>query len=440
MTDLVRKFNSALRWNMLESIWYKAILTVHQFGFFWAATPLIYGFSSIIFALVYLIVEIIGFGFDRTTAQYSGFYFSDKHSFQLFFLPQLIIHLISTGLIASLIWYFHPRLNLILAQNFGHPEFVSLPPNIWFLITAIIFCEVIRKSARMLGQLFFINKPAAILEMGLILLYIVYFWSAFLISHQISLYTVFVPLLAQSVIGFAVLFVLLRRKFSDIIYQDCAQDTDLSWSRILQARKLNFFYQLSEMPFGSNFLIYFLSLIIGVVKIGQVKLANYLAVFIKTLLERSLGLASLASMASASRLPKLQRQLFDLAQRKLYFLLGSLSGIFLLVISAYLLTSHFNWQSTIMLALLFFGFTLINNFFIIYEQFLIIQHQIRFLLFANVIALALTATIYYKADSINPFLLLAWLTALRMLTFLFIRYKTAPSSTSRYDGEERTKD
>jgi hypothetical protein len=427
MTELIKKFNYNVRWNAFESVCYKAILTLHQTCFFYLANRLIYGFSSFLFAIIYLTVELVNFGLDRSIAQLFGDYFGYDKNLKYYLMPQLALQLFFL-LFLGLITIKYNILNRLVTTS------IEISLDLALLILGIIFCESIRKTLRLISQLFFLNKPVAYLELSLIVIYVSLFWLSYFTGYQISLNTIYIPLLLQSLIGILGLLylilpqiklLLIDSKASGIINYKHAS-TRLNWRMIFYYRAQNYLYQLSELLFTSNFLIYFFTHIVGVLNIGPIKLANYFAVFIKALLERTLGLASLAVFAKNKHLIVAQKTIFDIAQRRLNLVLTNLIIIFS---ACALIAGASNFiNNNLYLALLFLLFTIVNNFFIIYEQFFLINNRILFLFGLNLVCLTsflgllhTYPALYLQANLAYLILILA---SLRIMTLLIVKIFT----------------
>jgi hypothetical protein len=413
MSDLIKKFNSGFRWNAFESIFYKAVLLAHQTCLFYFASRLVYGFSSLLFAIMYLAVELINLGFDHSCAQLSVNYFGSKTNFRSYFMPQVIVQVVilMTLLIFIITNYQFINSNLLPATAF-------LTQSQWGLLGLIIVCESLRKTLRMIAQLLFLNKPAAILESSLILIYVVLFWLTILIGYQIDIYTIYLPLLAQSLIGiiFLCYFIIPKLKRELQAHEIKTGLLKIEIKTIFYTRLQNYLYQLSELLFSSNFLIYFLSSMTSLLAIGPIKLANYLAVFIKALLERTFGLTSLAVFVKNKHLFNSQKTLFDATQRKLNLTLMTSLLIFGICIFS---TNLINPSSY--LALLFFCFTLINNFLIIYEQLFLVYNQILILFLLNLVSILLSLSFIYLYPQASAASLIALFIVLRVITLLIVK-------------------
>ncbi len=417
MAQIIKDFYYSARWNAFESIFYKAILTIHQTCLFYFTTSLIYGFSSLLFAIIYLTVELVNLGFDRSIAQFADSYFNNKRSFKRYFLTQVYVQL---GLLLSL--FILITNNTYLVNNLIIKSSI-LNLNTCLLLAIIIVCEAMRKTLRTIGQLLFLNKPMALLELSLILIYVILLWTCVLLGYPINLYVIYIPLLIQSIIGILGLAYLILPVLKFASDTKTQQTKPLSWVNIIYLRTQNYLYQLSELLFSSNFLIYFFSSIVGILNIGPIKLANYFAVFIKALLDKSFGLASLALFASNKHLVASQKALFDFAQRRLNLVILSLITFFG-VITVFALASGLIINN-IYLALLFFGFTLINNFFIVYEQLFLINNKIVLLFLLNIASILLfilLINLYPNLYSLNQAgYLIIILAILRIITLLLVK-------------------
>jgi hypothetical protein len=419
MNQVIKKFYDSARWNTFESICYKAILTIHQTCLFYFATKLIYGLSSFIFAIIYLITELINLGLDKSIAQFSQNYFHNKNFFKRYFVTQMAIQATILLFFGMLALKYH-LLDLLLRPA-KQPCLANMQI---YLIIVIVICESIRKTLRLISQLLFLNKPAALLELSLISIYTGLFWMSAWLGQQINLYTIYIPLLIQSLIGITGLLILISPQIKkNLASHPTSEHSDISYAKIYYYRLQNYLYQLSEMLFTSNFLIYFFTTIIGVINIGQVKLANYFAVFIKALLEKSFGLVSLAIFAKNKHLISTQKVLFNFVQSQLNLILSFLITIFSLLslIAGYANNNNY-------LALLFLVFTLVNNFFIVYEQLYLIYNRISVLFLLNLACLASFIVVYLMFPDLfaanQAAYLLMILASLRIISLIITRSLT----------------
>lgn len=420
MTILIKKFYQSASWNAFESIFYKAILTIHQTCLFYIATNFIYGLSSFIFAIIYLAVELGNLGLDRSIAQFSQAYLNDDRIFKRYLMPQILIQIcFLLGLVLLALKY--NWISLILK-----PAHATLSIAQIVLILVIIICESLRKTLRIVSQLLFLNKPAALLELSLILLYTGLFWCSVFAGYEISIYTIYTPLLIQSIIGIFFLTYLIIAQLRSTLLKSKAPKSkpeELNYLAIFKYRSQNYLYQLSEVLFSSNFLIYFFSNIIGIINIGPIKLANYFAVFLKALLDKTFGLTCLALFAKNKTLISNQAIIFNYAQKKLNLLLTGL----ILIFSICCLLTGLN-QNIYYLALLFLVFTLINNFFIVYEQLFLIYNKILVLFIINLASLISFYLLYYIYPKLfisgQIAYLITFLAALRILSLAIVKLFT----------------
>jgi hypothetical protein len=408
--NLIKKLNYSTKWNAFESVFYKAILATHQACLFYVASKFIYGLTSIIFALMYLTIELINLGLDRSLAQLSQTYLGNKSIFYKYLLPQLIIQGLLLVLVLLMLINNYEIAGFCFSRQFKC-TFLTQPQ--WLLISFIIICEAMRKTLRIVSQLLFLNKPAAILEMCLITIYVSTFWASILIGYQVGVYTIYIPLLLQSLVGVCGLIYLIYPTLFKI-KEDNDDTTTITWKKVLQYRISNYAYQLSDMLFSGNFLIYLFGTMVGIINIGPIKLANYIAVFLKAIIERTFGLSSLAIFAKTKHLPAEQQKIFQVAQNRLsLFMILVLSGFLFFAF----LTTSISINDTAYLAMLFFGFTLTNNFLIVYEQLFIIKNKILILFILNLLSIGifLLVTQYYSPSVASLIVLLVLLRAITIL-------------------------
>lgn len=408
--NLIKKLNHSTKWNAIESVLYKAILATHQACLFYIASKFIYGLSSVLFALMYLMVEFLNLGLDKSLAQLSQAYLGNKQNFWRYLVPQLIFQACLLSIVLFVLINNYTFAGICFSAKF---KCAFLTKQQWLLISIIIFSEAIRKTLRLVAQLFFLNRPAAILELGLISIYVSIFWTSIWIGYEIGILTIYIPLLLQSIIGVIGLVYLITPK---MFVEEEQNISILTWKQVLLYRIKNYLYQLSEMLFSGNFLISFFTPIVGIVNIGPLKLANYIAVFLKAVLERTFGLTSLAIFAKTKHLAIEQKELFNIAQKRLSIVLVTLTGLFFVFAPIATFINKVTY-----LSLLFFGFALINNFFIIYEQLFIVRNQISILFLLNTVSVTIFWLFNFAYPEIDVAGLIFLLVALRVISLLVTR-------------------
>ncbi len=426
MMTLIQQLNRSLKWNAIEGILYKAILVLHQSYLFYYISSQLYGLSSLFFAMIYLMVELFNFGFDKSLAQLFSDYFEQPINAHKYLKPQVWFQIGLLGLIWVAIILGANQIESFLIHKFQiEPQTIFF----WILISTTIFFESIRKTLRMLAQLCFLNRSAALLELGLISLYVLIFWSRVWSGSTVTLTEIYLPLLLQSVLGVTVLGHLVWQTLRPTLQPRPASVFDrinlnFGWKLILQTRLSNYCYQFSEAFFSSNLLVYFFSFKLGLAKVAPLKLANYFAIFLKALLEKTFGFSTLALFAQVKHTRHAQFTLFREGQGQLNLFLKILTIIFL-SLGAYLLV--YDLAPKFGLAWLFFGFTLINSFFIIYEQLFIIHRRLWLITSLNLLVILICWGLikilgYQAADAYHQILFgLCLLIGLRLTSFNLLR-------------------
>ncbi len=136
---------------------------------------------------------------------------------------------------------------------------------------------------RHLAQLSLYNHLTTIIEIGGLFIYLVLFWGFYFIEKTITLQSVFLPFLIQSILGLIPLtFIIIN------IYKGCPNWNSKKRTKILKSRFKGFIYQVSTLLFSSNVLITVFASKFGFVVTSYLKITNYLAAIIPI----SIGMSS----------------------------------------------------------------------------------------------------------------------------------------------------
>ena len=419
MLSFYTQLRHSLRWNAIESIIYYSIFVAHQFLLRSTMDSLSYGAISSLFAMLYLTIIIVNFGFDFSIAPFFNVFKKNQNNFKQFLVKQLLVQLFiyaTTGLLAFFVLYK------------GLIPIKKMPVLAWqlsLIISLLILTEALKKSFRIIMQLAFSSHITATIELFYIVSYVTIVWSSFLLTGTMSFYTVFIPMLVLSTSSMCMLGWAVYRYYKTLPKQN-EQPYNLSWNQLLKNRVSNYGYQLSKTFLTSNFLIPFFAITYGLSIAAVLELVTATTQFFSVIIQKIFGISGQAIFAQAKHQTiELKKKMFNTATQKLYPLLYAM--VFFAII-AYKPLMAFKIptvsQNEYAIALLFFLVLFSENFVLMYEKWFIIEEKTNYLIGIHVTLLSLFFAIT-KLFSLNSALtVLILLLIIRGCMFFCIRYLT----------------
>jgi len=411
--NLTKKFSSSFRWNIAGSISYESIKILHQVFLLKTMESSSYGLMGSIFSIIYLTVYLSEFGFGATLPPFLNTFTQSKNNFKnifikYYFLPQFL--LIFTG--ASIA-------TLLYSKSFLCNRFSPFS----FLIPLIIIFESIRIFFRRFLHTVFISKPTVIIETVLVLIYIFVVWIPYLFfNFRMTQNLVFVPYLLDSVLGVSTFTFLVFRFYKTLPEKPLSAPKNL-WKRIIKTRFFNYSIQVGKNLFTGNFLTPFFATSFGLKEAGVFNLANHIAESIKAMMKVTIifsGNALLAKLKSTSI--TIKRQAFKLLGEKLNKVIYPLI-IFLIINYRTLLNlrgiSDIK-SSTLTLALTFLLITFMEYFFLVYEQFYIVEERANKLFIFKFLEFTLFYSLIISKIFSSPIITLLGIVVIRFLSFAII--------------------
>ena len=411
--NLEKKFSTNFRWNLVGSSIYEILKIAHQIFLLKVLEPSFYGLMGSIFSIIYLTVYLSEFGLGATLPPFLNIFIESKQNFKniflkKYFLPQLLI-IFSAAILAT---YFYSKSFL----NSLHAPFL-------FLIPSVILSESIRIFFRRFLHTVFESKKAVLSEMILMPIYLLAVWIPYLfLNFRMALNLVFIPYLFDSILGITFFIVLINRFFKSLpeIPQTTIQNL---WKRIFKARFFNYSASASKELFKGNFLTPFFAYQFGLKDAGIFNLANHIAESIKAIMKATIifsGNALLAQIKTAGL--KVKQRAFKLLYKKLNIVIYPLA-IFIAMNYKLLFKSSEATsltQSTTAMALLFLFISFMEYFFVIYDQFYIVEEQSFKLFLFKILELTLYYIFIIANTFSSPFLTLLAIVAVRLLSFAII--------------------
>lgn len=415
MKNIYSKFNLGIRWNTFEALTYQIALTTHNLVLFSKLDRITFGVVGTFFSLVYLSITLFNFGFDKSLSPFFLIYTQSKNNFKKIFLSQFLIQIFILAFIFMFLIFFHEKASLFFAQKFKCCVF---PRLIWILLGMTLLLEGAKKTLRSLAQIAFYNKQAALIEVSALFIYLSMVWGAYFYNNTLSIYSIFIPFVIQSIFSVFFLAALSIKLYWDIEDQENKEDVHLFF-RIIKNRFNNYWNQISHTIFSGNYFIVFFGYLYGLEKISILKLANTVGIFFTVILERVFGFTSGALLANIKNLSIAEkRHAFYIATQRLIYVLY---GIFIFTLINYKnffmrftnVSSTDNWSA----AYIFLLITLFENFFITYDQLFLVEEKVYYFVLLNVVsAILFYSSIYFTNTSL--LMSLIFLFTIRIIAFL----------------------
>jgi hypothetical protein len=415
ITNTIQTFLTSIRWTFIEAIVYQLVLVAHHIVVFRTVSPALFGMSSTIFSLLYLIIAIANFGFDHTLSSFFISASQSKKNFNHLIQRQLLFSICIMLIVASYFLYMQTMVSFACAS----------------ILAALYIVESMRKSLASLLHVALYNKPIAFIEIGALLGYITIIWTCFYSGIPFSLSLIFTPLLITSFISLVLYFY-----YTYLLYCQLPDDsltTPHRYTCIIQNRTYTWINQLSHLFFSTNFLVPFFAYHYGLAYAGLFKIISTLSYSLSSILRKIAGSTSSALFAHHKHTDNHQPH-FTLATSVIHQLLYGIIIFFSINYHKILgATSMPLSSSHLIMAYFFLLITISESFFITYETFLITHEKTHYLALFNcsimIMLFIFLPTIQYTA----PVTTLIMLLIVRMLTFASIywyshyRWKIKPS-------------
>lgn len=411
--EISQKFASSFRWNIFGSISYEGLKVAHQTFLLYVINAQSYGLIGSVFSIIYLVIYLSKFGIGDTLAPFLNTFIESKKNFvQLFIknyvLPQIVVFSIA-AIIAT---YFYSNSFFNNAQS---PYLILLP--------LIIICEGMRIFFRRFLHIIFFSKATVIVETVLMFFFLFLVWFPYLIlGFPMTPNLIFIPYFLDSVVAI-IIFTFMIIKFYKTLPNTETSYPKNFWIRILKSRFFNYSIQVSKNFFTGNFLTPFFASQFGLVEAGIFNFANHLAESIKSVMKVTIlfsGNALLAKIKTAAL--SVKRDAFKMLGEKLNLIIYPII-IFLLINYKPLLNLKAATNITgeaLLLTLVFLIITFMDHFFLIYEQFYIVEEQAHKLFIFKILEFGLFY-IFIIANGIStPLAALLGILVLRILTFSVI--------------------
>lgn len=410
--NIQTRVSHSFRWISLESLAYQGLLLIHQIMLCKVAGYKLYGKIGALFSVVYLMVTIANFGLESSLSPFFKKITKNKRRFRSFFLIQSI-PTIALSLFIGVVAI------MLKSYNYKITSFIGY--DLICILFLLILSECIKKTVRSILHFSFRNKINAYIETGYIISYISVVWTYYMLTHTITLYAIFIPMLLMSFVSSVILGFFAFSFYRQI--PDTTKKTDINFALpALKCRFFNFLNQWSHSIFSGNFLVPFFAMQFGLAHAGVFKLINHISYGITSLLRKIFGWTSDITLSATKDLSiAAKRQIFEVITQRLYHFLYVII-IFLainlhkIVASSQNGTSSINWP----LILFFLVITLSENLLITYEKFYIAEEKNHYILLFNLFTIGSFAAIISLSPYVSQLFLLLAIASIRIVTFTLL--------------------
>ncbi len=413
-----QKFVCAFHWNLVGSISYESLKVLHCFLLFTRLDPVMYGFVGSLFSVIYFITRIADFGATNSIPPFHNLFTRNKENFRYFLVRySLIPHLpliLGGVLVVALIPFFGsfatalkihlpPAIKNIFdaLANWAAPLTINNMTLYLVVLPLIIILETIRSFFRQFLHTIFQSKTIVIAELIIFVGYVASIWIPNIFyGYPLTLGLIFIPHLADSLFALIVFMVMVLNFYQTLPNGHSDLPPHL-WKRLAATKSFNYLIRVTRHMFTSNFLTPLFAVKFGLKAAGifyfASTLANTTQAIVRSLVNYSGG-ALFASLKDAPQAEKMHA--FDLIAQKLVrivapciiFIIINYRSIIRLGKSGELTDVTFS------LALLFLIISFTEFFFILYEQFYIIEEAADKLLAFKIFEVA----IFYGLVTMSP--------------------------------------
>lgn len=426
-----QQFTRSFRWTLAGSITYEVLKTAHCFFLLQLLPPAIYGAMGSLFSLIYLVTYIADMGATNSLPPFINLATQSKQTFKRFLFS----------------FSLFPHLPIIIACATIATYFAAIKLNFLpflFIIPLIIILETIRSFLRLLLHTIFQAKRIVLAELAIFIAYATAIWIPYLFSGiKPTLNQIFIIHLCDSAIIVTVFATLTHKYYTKLPNNTEASFPENIRQRLIKTRLFNYLLRVTRNMFTSNFLTPLFAIKFGLASAGLFYFASTLASSIQAIVKSVIGYSGNALLANIKNSPQnVKTDAFNTLCQKLMSIVAPII-IFLAINHKTIIklgTSGNQTSFTLSLSLLFLIISFTEFFFVLYEQFYIIEEAANKLFYFKIFELAAFYGLITSDLTSSPITTLVGLIVIRMISFLVIatnayatwqikpRYKTSKKS------------
>ncbi|MGA9530770.1 MAG: hypothetical protein WBQ73_02665 [Candidatus Babeliales bacterium] len=412
MNNLLSKIIKSIQWNTFEVFSTHVLFMIHNTFLFAMLTAKLFGYSGVIFSIMYTSVSLLSFGFISGLSSFLLQATASQYCMATILFPQMLFSLFIYSLISPCIVY----IILTYSPHISHQTTL--------LIISIIPLELIRKLCKTVLQLSFYNRSTAISETFLSMTYMGMVWGYWYIHNSLSLEllltALFVGSLGATSYNLYHMYQLYQSRPTSPTSSSQQHTAETNYS-ILKKRCSTALVDLSHQLFSANIFIPLGALYWDHTTIAYLKYSNNLIYSLSSIIRKIFGspLATLLLHTTDTRTTI--HALTTLFKRSALCLLAiSLTGLLCL-------SCTHNTQ-----AIACFFITLLLHIsellFFMYETVLITHNKTDLSRNISCVMIAIIIPIYYKIATL-PIFLLCPIIMIRIACLIYIHRNTATISS-----------
>lgn len=372
----------------------------------------LYGLMGNIFSCTYFAAKLIEGGAAFTIPAF--FYaMQTKHDFKKVFLGYFLIPIIPIGLIVSTIV-------IIFYQNaFLHNN------SLLITIPLLMILEALRSLLRQFLHTAFQSKQTIAGELVIFTGYLMIVWGGIgILEIQPTLEFLFIPYLVDSLTSIVMLSFFTYRFYTTLPDQGkhAIYEKPLLHS-YLKNRIFNFLLKTSKDIFTSNFITPLFAIKFGLAEAGIFYFASNMATALQAVIKASIGYSGSALLANIKNHSLQEKKnAFSIISGKLFSILCPLLIIVCINYSGtiQLGVAYGLSKTTILFAILYFFIIFSEFFFLLYEQFYLVEQASQTLVTCKLFELSLFAIVIFAIPISTPIILLSHIVGVRVLTFFVV--------------------
>jgi hypothetical protein len=406
-----KRFSKNFRWTLAGSITYEVLKAVHCFFLLQMLPPHLYGSMGSLFSIIYLATYIADLGATNSIPPFLHIFIRNKVTFKRFLL----------------FYSFLPSLPFIVFCAIGttvyvYSNFSYLPYLI--IIVSLVILETIRSFFRLLLYTTFHAKRVVITEVVLFIIYIANVWVPYLLFHHpITLNHIFIPHLIDSILAVSIFLILIKSFYKTLPVDSTNHLPHSLTKRLISTRLFNYLLRVSRSLFTPNFLTPLFALKFGLASAGLFYFGSTIISALQSIIKAAIGYSGNALLANVKdNTQGVKKEAFSVLCQKLIILILPLiillSVNYKAIVRLSLIPAAPNY--TLALSLLYLFITCTEFFFMLYEQFYIIEEAAHKLFFFKLIELAIFYGFIKSAIVSSPIATLLGIISIRLISFSII--------------------
>lgn len=410
----IDQFHHGFTWNLWGSTLFESLKIAHNLLLIKLLDGSVYGLVGMIFATIYLASRLADFGSAYTLAPFFYFFIKSKQAFKTIFLRKYLAPVIPlTLLIAGAATYW---LYIHCASITGMPSLLIVP--------FLVFTETIRCVFRQFLHIAFKSKPTILIELFIFIGYLAVVWGAYIYTGgMLTSNLIFVPYCADSLIALVFFIISIWQLYKTLPDAQAPIPQNL-FTRMIKTRLFNYLLHLNRQLFTSNIVTPLFAVKFGLKQAGLFYFASTISRSLHDTIKSTVGhpgnalLATLKENGSKEE----KKSAFETLSTKLVLIIVPII-IFLFLNYQKLLQISLINQPTGMIvtfSIMYLLITFSELFFILYEQFYILEEAASSLFIFKFIEIIFFYVFVVKQETQSPTATLLTILTIRCISFLIV--------------------